>query len=499
MSLRLSGIQAHQARLLAWQPPIPGFYAILRLQSRLTRIVNLSNHEPYGVESRWDEGMGLQVFASGGRTVFVSADSLELSQLESLMGQSLKLLEAHPQVPGALEADFSQVEKLVASRFMQGENAASLSLQTLLDLTGVLHRELFDLSSAHTRGMNTSFSATDDEWRIFRSDGTDVHFNTWRTSLSHRVTVCDAGASTAVRESESGADASMLLDPQLRAAFHDRVRRKIVLGLGVLRGTPLKAGHYNIILDAGMAKGLAHEAFGHACESDSVMDGSALTRNKQYLVGERVAPPGVYIVDFPMERDWADQPFSANGFVRQTVEIVKDGVLSNALSDIFSGPAVGVRVTGAERVERYDCVPLPRMTNIRLELAQAIPWDREFGRVEPHELYAFLQAQSLVMPDEVWLYLEGYRGGQVNTLTGDYVFNCTAIHKFEAGHVTTHPPAIFSGQILKTLAAVKAAVGPLELEFQGMCGKDGQRVPSSGGGHLFTLFNATDGIAIGGH
>ncbi|MFM7202167.1 MAG: TldD/PmbA family protein [Myxococcota bacterium] len=499
MSLRLSGFQAHQRQLLAWKPPIPGFYAILRLQSRLTRIVNLSNHEPYGVESRWDEGMGLQVFASGGRTVFVSADSLELEQLENLMKQSLKLLEAHPIVPGALEADFSSVEKLVADRFMEGENAASLSLQALLDMLGVLHRELFELSSHVTRGMNSSFSAIDDEWHIFRSDGTDVHFNTWRTSLSHRVTVSQEGTSTAVRESESGADASILWDPNHRAAFKDRVRRKIELGLGILKGTPLKAGHYNIILDAGMAKGLAHEAFGHACESDSVLDGSALTRNHRYLVGERVAPPGVYIVDFPMPRDWADQPFSANGFVRQAVEIVKDGVLSNALSDLFSGPAVGVAVTGAERVERYDCVPMPRMTNIRLELAQAIPWDREFGRVEPQELYQFLQGQSLVNPQETWLYLEGYRGGQVNTLTGDYVFNCTAIHKFQDGVVTTHPPAIFSGQILKTLAAVKAAVGPLELECQGMCGKDGQRVPSSGGGHLFTLFNATEGIAIGGH
>lgn len=270
------------------------------------------------------------------------------------------------------------------------------------------------------------------------------------------------------------------------------------MGLATLRGETLPVGHYNVILDAGMAKGLAHEAFGHACESDLALDGSALTREGRYRVGEEVAPRGVNIVDFPMPGDWADQPFSANGFVRQSVAIVEDGRLQRSLADIFSGPAIGLAPTGSERVERYDCIPIPRMSNIRLEVANALPWDREYGQVEADELFRFLIDRELIDAEETWLYLEGFRGGQVNTMSGDYVFNCTAIHKLEGGRVTTHPPAIFSGQILKTLASIRSAVGPFELMRQGMCGKDSQRVPSSGGGHLFTLFNACEGVTIGG-
>lgn len=498
MSLRLAACSSVGQRIHEWRPNIPGFYAILRLQSRITRGVTFTAHAPTSVESRVEEGLGLQLFAAGGRTVFVSADTLSASALEPLLAQGLQLLIAHPIVPTALTADFGLYPPDTATRFMEGDNVAAWTTSRVCEQVREVHEELYALADQNTRSMATSFTAVDDEWRIFRSDGSDVHFNTWRTSFGHRVTLAAHGSSTFVRESDCGKDASMLTDPLLRIGLKERVRRKIQLGLAVLRGTPLQAGQYNIILDAGMAKGLAHEAFGHACESDQVLEGSALTRDAQYLVGEQLAPPGVSIVDFPMAGDWADQPFSANGFVRRTAHIVEDGRLKQALTDVFSGPAVNLPLTGAERVERYDCVPVPRMTNIRLELADAMPWDKEFGMVTADELFEFLLEKQLITPDDTWLYLEGYRGGQVNTITGDYVFNCTAIHKFEKGRVSTHPPAIFSGQILQTLKAVRGAVGPLELMFQGMCGKDGQRVPSSGGGHLFTLFNASEGITIGG-
>lgn len=498
MGLRLLTMAAAGERIHNWKPEIPGFYAILRAQSRISRGATLTSHIATNVESRREEGIGLQLFAHGGRTVFVSSDSLEDSDLDNLMEQGLRLLQAHPEVPNALTANFALYPKAIDTRFMTGANAAARSPHEMLELVRDIHEELNVLTDANVRSTASTFTAVDDEWRIFRSDGTDIHFNTWRTSFVHRLTLTDGGASTSVRESVCGKDASFIQLPQARAQLMDRVRRRKALGLAVLRGTPLAAGHYNIILESGMAKGLAHEAFGHACESDQVLEGSALTANKKYLVGEQLAPEGVSIVDFPMEGDWADQPFSANGFRRQTVPIVENGQLKQALTDVFSGPALGLPLTGAERVERYDCVPLPRMTNIRLELANAVPWDKEFGMVGADELYEFLLEQQLVERDETWLYLEGYRGGQVNTITGDYVFNCTAIHRFEHGEVSTHPPAIFSGQVLKTLAAVRAAVGPLELMCQGMCGKDGQRVPSSGGGHLFTLFNASEGITIGG-
>jgi len=498
-NLRLINFGALGERLERLRPNIPGFYGILRLQSRQTRTVALTKRKPNHAEGRTEEGMGLQLFSADGASVFASIDDISADALEAIIEEALTLLQAHPPVTNALTADFSQIEPLIATRYMTGSNLLrDYSAGAQLGLLRDAHERLYALETPETRSMASSLTAVDDEWRIFRSDGTDVHFNTWRASFAHRITLSDGTHTVTVRESECGQGAAIILDPERFEHITARVKRKLAMGLGTLRGQALPAGQYNIILDAGMAKGLAHEAFGHSCESDRVLEGSALTRDGHYLKDEQVAPETVSIVDFAMDGDWADQPYSANGLPRQTVAIVKHGKLTAALADIFSGPESGLTPTGAERVERYDCVPLPRMSNIRLELADALSWDRRYGEVEAEELYDYLLEQGLIQHDEIWVFLEGYRGGQVNSVSGDYVFHCTAIHKFEAGQVTVHPPAIFSGQVLKTLAGIRGAVGPLEIMRQGMCGKDGQRVPSSGGGHLFTLFNAGDGIMIGG-
>jgi len=206
----------------------------------------------------------------------------------------------------------------------------------------------------------------------------------------------------------------------------------------------------------------------------------------------------ISIIDSPVPFDWADQPFSANGFPRKPVTIVESGILQDALADIATGPIIGAEPTGAERVQSYNSVPLPRMSNIRLHIADAIPWERAYGEVTPEELYDFLLTKRLVMPHEEWCYLIGYRGGQVNVISGDFVFNCTAIYRFKEGNITLHQPAIFSGKMLEVLAAIRTGVGAMDIHRLGSCRKQGQSVPSSGGGPLFTLIEAHPHVRLGG-
>ena len=96
------------------------------------------------------------------------------------------------------------------------------------------------------------------------------------------------------------------------------------------------------------------------------------------------------------------------------------------------------------------------------------------------------------------LYLVGYTGGQVNPKLGDYVFNCQAIYRLDDQGSELCQPAIFSGKVLETLGSIRAGIGPLKIDHAGTCGKMGQGVPSSGGGHLFTVIDAHPAIHIGG-
>src|SRR4028118_2317359 len=75
------------------------------------------------------------------------------------------------------------------------------------------------------------------------------------------------------------------------------------------------AGSYPIIMDYAMAKGLAHEAFGHAAETDGLRT-SILGRDGVFRAGEQMAAPIVTIIDEPVVGDHAYQPFSPNGIRR---------------------------------------------------------------------------------------------------------------------------------------------------------------------------------------
>lgn len=102
-----------------------------------------------------------------------------------------------------------------------------------------------------------------------------------------------------------------------------------------------------------------------------------------------------------------------------------------------------------------------------------------------------------MVPGERVLYLTGFQGGQVNPAFGDFVFNCSAIYELSEEPVL-YKPAIFSGKILSVLQSVSAALGQLQLDAMGTCGKMGQGVPSCGGSHYFLVIDENPDVMIGG-
>jgi TldD protein len=138
------------------------------------------------------------------------------------------------------------------------------------------------------------------------------------------------------------------------------------------------------------------------------------------------------------------------------------------------------------------------MSNIRIEIDGVVPWPKDASDTTPEELHRLLLDRGLMSSGEEVLYLSGYRGGQVNPKVGEYVFNCQAIYRMKDGATTLHEPAIFSGKVLSTLGAIRAGIGDPVIDRLGTCGKQGQSVPSSGGGPAFTLIEPCQDAVIGG-
>jgi TldD protein len=257
------------------------------------------------------------------------------------------------------------------------------------------------------------------------------------------------------------------------------------------------AGSFPLVIDYGLAKGLAHEAFGHAAEADGYRS-SVLARDGRFRTDEVVGASHVSIVDEPVEHDHAWQPYSSNGVRRDRATIVDHGRLVDGLSDIWSAESGGIRLTGAGRAQSFQDAPQARMTNIRIEVDDPEPAPGEFEDYGPDEVRDLLAGSGVLDRHPRVVFLSGYSGGQVNPTTGDFVFNCKAIYVLSRDGIAFHKPAIFCGSMFGALHAVREAFGPLKLDAIGYCGKWGQSVPSSGGSHYFLVLEPDERVRLGG-
>jgi TldD protein len=471
-----------------------GVYLIARIQRVRSRGVTVTNGKTEGVGTALTQGIGMHVFDRDGHTAFAATDQLTRSNAEAALGSAIAGLRAAAGAGLQRTTALRDVEPVQAVDVPPTPYALDdLDLRDVQALAEEINREV--MSWGDGLKVRTPFHIDREEWRIVRSDGTDVSYLLPHGYCSNAVTVQRNGTAHTVGASLSRTGYEVLRDD--RELLMLRTRKAADTVQQLLDAPRYPAGSYPIVMDYAMAKGLAHEAFGHAAETDSIRT-SILGRDGQFRSGERMAAPIVTIIDEPLAGDHAYQPFSPNGIPRSRATIMQNGVLHEALADLFSAQPAGSRVIDAARAQSYGSVPVPRMTNIRIELPDAFPMSGRFEEQTPEHVREALLNAGLIKAGRPVVYLAGYKGGQVSSAQGDFVFNCAALWELSVEGVRLFQPAIFSGQTRAALQAIAAGFGPLQLDAMGFCGKAGQSVPSSGGSHYFLYLEPTPAVLVGG-
>lgn len=472
-----------------------GVAAIGRIQDIQERSLTVNNGVLERVSAGQAAGLGVHVFTPEGLAGFASTDRITPAEAARLVREAAALARAAaPLDPERNRAIFELPPGDARVLPNPGRALSDTPARAQSEALLAVNRE----AQALARGFSvrSGHFVADEEWRVVRSDGTDVSFSLPHAFVRHDFTARSRSGAATTGCAVSGADASVLLDPANQERLLRRARAAVGRARAVLDAPRVRGGSYTLVLDYALAKGLAHEAFGHASETDGA-ETSILARDGTLRLGEQVARPSVSIVDEPILGDYAYQPISANGLPRETVFIIRHGVLECGLGDLFSAAKAGVPVTGACRAESYRSRPLPRMSNIRIEVEGAAPLQADVDTIQPEELRQALLASGLIASSEQVLFLSGYKGGQVNPKLGDFVFNCAAIYDLSDG-ASPRQPAVFSGKSLSALWAIRAGLGALHLDAMGHCGKGGQSVPSSGGSHAFLVLDAHPDVVIGG-
>jgi len=224
----------------------------------------------------------------------------------------------------------------------------------------------------------------------------------------------------------------------------------------LLKAKPAPAGTMPVVISADAGGTMIHEAVGHGLEADLACNGLSVYGGK---LGQTVASSLISVIDdgtLPEKR--GSYSFDDEGTQSKKNVLIENGVLKGYLVDRLSAMKFDLMATGNGRRESFRHKPIVRMTNTYIAP----------GKDDP---------QSILKSTPWGIYVKAMGGGQVNTVTGDFVFAVTEgylIHDGKLGDPIRGATLVGNGpKVLSTVDKVGSDLG----FSTGTCGKDGQGAP----------------------
>ena len=242
-----------------------------------------------------------------------------------------------------------------------------------------------------------------------------------------------------------------------------------------LESVAAPAGEMPVVLGPGWPGVLLHEAVGHGLEGDFNRKGTSAFSGR---IGERVAAPGVTVVDDgAIGSRRGSLTIDDEGTPTRRNVLIEDGILKGYIQDRLNARLMGVEPTGNGRRESFAHAPMPRMTNTFM-LA---------GNDNPDELVSRVGDG---------IYAKSFGGGQVDITSGKFVFSCTEAYRIRGGRIAEPiKGATLIGDGPTVLTRIRGIGNDLELdEGVGICGKGGQSIPAGVGQPTLLI----DGLTVGG-
>lgn len=336
---------------------------------------------------------------------------------------------------------------------------------------------------------------------ITAADGTCVDYVNPMLALSVQVKTKDGNtAFGAIRGAGGGLEI-------LKRKHPERTYEEIVTGLAEniaqdainldrAQGSGILGSECPVIFGSHASSVLIHEAYGHGMELDIVCENRRSKTAKISLkgrIGAQVSDYPITIIDSG-ERDvdvggkvykycWGSIPIDDHGQVPKRTTLVEKGIqvgvltgeafLNEALDGLKDDVAKRIRehgLSGNMRAEKFDVVPLVRMTNTCL-----LP--------NPKGPKSLTEMAALLPKNKKGVYVHRSDGGWVNTETGDFVVRGSLCFLVENGIITDKPikNVTVAGNLSNFGSQIKA-VGAIESmgdHFSGYCGKT-QWIPVDG-------------------
>lgn len=223
-----------------------------------------------------------------------------------------------------------------------------------------------------------------------------------------------------------------------------------------LKAKNAPAGMMPVVLGSKAGGTMVHEAVGHGLEADHACNGTSVFAGR---TGEKVASGLITVIDDgTLKGRRGSFIYDDEGTSAAKNVLIENGVLKSYMYDRLYAMKEGRNSTGNGRRESFRYRPVVRMTNTYIQPGESKPED-------------------IISSVNRGLYVADMGGGQVNTVTGDFVFEVTEGYLIENGKIgepVRNATLIGNGpEIMTNIDMVGSDLG-----FSiGVCGKEWQNVP----------------------
>jgi len=426
-----------------------GDYADVFVERRGGLSIYLENDKIEKISSGVDSGVGVRLI-HGDRTAYAYTNDLSTHSLFEVSESVSRAIRDN----GSREAVINLTKARPVVTFQIKERPSDVAMAGKVDLVTQANRAIRGLDQRISQSMIT-YRETYQDVCIGTSEGRLAEDSRLYTLAIVHVVASEGDVIQTAYEPVGGLIGFELFDDHPLEEVGLRAAKRALM---MLQAPRAPGGRMPVVISSEAGGTMIHEAIGHGLEADLVQQGLSVYAGR---IGERVASPLITIIDdSTLVNKRGSFCFDDEGTDSQRTILVERGVLKGYMYDRFTAMKDGLQSTGNGRRESYRHRPIPRMTNTFI-----LP-----GRHNPSEIIRTVNRGLLV---------KKMGGGQVNTVTGEFVFEVSEGYLIEDGMVAEAvrgATLIGNGpEVLRTIDMVGDDLG-----FSiGTCGKDGQGVPVS--------------------
>ncbi len=225
-------------------------------------------------------------------------------------------------------------------------------------------------------------------------------------------------------------------------------------------------GKLTVIADSKLTGTIIHEAFGHSCEADLVLNNESILAG---MIGKKVASEKVTVIDNPSmgQGKQFNLPYELfgcyfvddEGIPSQKTIIIENGILKNYLHNLETSSRMNVPPNGHGRASVSSERPQVRMG---------------FTYIEPKDW----NLEEIIEDTKDGILCKDFQYGYTDPTTGNFQFKCRISYKIKNGERKEIMRDVsLSGMILEALNKISAIGNEKSFNYSvGMCGKGGQHV-----------------------